>query len=1113
MLKKHYSIFIITAVLFTVFLTNFSSGNFITGWDNLQTELNNGINLKRAIFSVWEEYQGLGLLPGNAHAADLPRQIMTYFLSLLSPLNLVRQINIFSMLALGTFGAYFLIKKIILEQSLQNDFKKQFVTMLGAFFYLFNLSTIQTFYVPYEAFVSHFAALPWFLLFSLLFYKNPSRKNGLILTAVLFIGATANFIPTLFLVYIISLIILMTVLIFFNRNKKSLGSILKLFSITFIANAFWLLPFIYFTLTNAGVTLNAKINQMSTENVFLQNKVFGNIQDVMLLKGFWLNNVDPNSKGQFAYMMGAWRQFLSVPAVEIIGILVFLVILVGVVFSIRIKKPILLAFLLLLIFSFSMLSTNIPPFSWVDVVFRKIPLFEQAFRFPFTKFSILLSLMYSIFFAIGATNIVIRIKKANFYGLAIVFLILPIIIVSPVFSGNLFYNKEKVLIPKEYFQTFDYFKNQDPNTRIANLPQYTFWGWNYYNWGYGGSGFLWYGIKQPILDRAFDVWSRADENYYWELSNALYSQNPKTFEAVLNKYQINWLLVDKNIIDPSSPETLFYTGINSLIKQVPSIGKTASFGNIDIYKVSLKNNPKSFVFTAGHLKSANNYQWGNFDKAYLDLGNYTSPADNKQPNVNVYYPFRSLLSNKNQNNEEFKIVNETNSLAISNPLPEGKNMVLNIPSFTQNEEIIPASVITEINPDNSLTLSIFIQTPKVIIINGKISNTVYSQNIKKPILNIPANYPNTITVNINGIENFSLNYKDGPKNIGSGFLSLKQDNLIVASDNTGVLQTDTIKGNDITSSLDRDDKPIALSDIAKNSVLEVKIPKISDGYENFEANPSQVLVNQVKNCDNFNKGPFSASVINNEGGKMLQLTSQNSTACLSLYMPNLIHSLGYALFIKNTNIQGRGLHTWLLNEDEKFSSIDTYLNQRKNETATFIIPPQEKFGRAYSLHLENISIGNDKTINDVGNIFLFPIPYNFITAIKMSPKGIALAENTQSVENFTVSHPNETYYLIKGLKGSQALILSQSYDEGWKAYQISLSNGPLKFLQTTFPFIFASEIKNHVLVNNWENGWALDLNVDKNSEIAIVYWPQYLEFLGFLIIAVVTLFFIIRLNS
>ena len=62
---------------------------------------------------------------------------------------------------------------------------------------------------------------------------------------------------------------------------------------------------------------------------------------------------------------------------------------------------------------------------------------------------------------------------------------------------------------------FSFFSTQDDQGRIAILPSYTFWNWRYRNWGHIGSGFLWYGIEQPLLDRAFDPWSFYNEQFYY----------------------------------------------------------------------------------------------------------------------------------------------------------------------------------------------------------------------------------------------------------------------------------------------------------------------------------------------------------------------------------------------------------------------------------------------------------------------------------------------------------------------------------------------------------------------------------------------------------------------
>lgn len=1082
---------VILALNLLIFKQNYIHNTQLLGWDNLVPEFNFSANIQRSIFAVWQEYQGLGLLGGMGHASDLIHQLILLLLSFVLPLQMLRYVWVFLMLFLGACGTYLLTLKIVLTPSL-NRTKNQFLALLSAVFYIFNLATIQTFFVPFEAFIAHFAALPWLLLTSLLFYQKPSRKNAFILAAVLFLSAPAAYIPTLFVVYFISLSVLIGILILFNHRKENIMSGLKLLLVILLVNAFWLLPFSYFTLHNASVTINAKINQMSTETVFLQNKAFGNIQDVMLLKGFWFNNVDPNLKGKFALMLTPWRDNLAKLPVTILGFFLFAVIFLGFLLSIKRKNPLLLGFAVLFLLAFTMLAIAAFPFSWLDTVFRQIPLFSEAFRFPFTKFSVLLSLTYSVFFAIGAGSIIVRfkmtpiLKKFGFYFLALIFLLLPVIFTLPVLKGNLFYTKETITVPKQYLELFAYFKKQDQNTRIADLPQYTFWGWNYYTWGYGGSGFLWYGIKQPILDRAFDVWSGTNENYYWELSDALYSKNLPVFEAVLNKYQVNWLIVDKNVFNPTSSKALFIPEINSLIAKIPSIQKTASFGNIDVYKVSLKDNPKSFVFAAHNLNSVNAYQWGNLDKAYLDLGNYIS-----SDNPDSYYPFRSLFSNKNQADREFSIKNNADSLTVSAKLFGSHDLIFNIPSLAQTENIIPVSLVTE-KTGSGLTLSVLLQTPEISLVNGSESRVIYAQNFKQLLFVIPQNYPDAVNVNINGIKNFVVD-PIKPQNIGTSFLSLKQQNIITASDKTfKVLQTKTINPADIISAVDSNNKTIEIADIGANSLIEVTIPKIKDGYESFEQTPTKPMLSQVKNCDNFDKGPVSASLIDNG---MLELEAQNSTACISFYLPTLIHNQGYALFISNENKQGRGLHTWVLNENEKNAPIDTYLDEGKNTTSSFIIPPAEDFGRAYSLHFDNISIGNDKTVNDLGNISLYPIPYNFLSAIKINNATIV---SKPAEQNIDVAHPNEAYYEVKGSAGGETLILSQSFDQGWHAYSLTNEN----LLSKLFPFLGGQELKNHVLINNWENGWILDADSAKNNPIIIVYLPQYLEFAGFLAILI-----------
>jgi len=105
---------------------------------------------------------------------------------------------------------------------------------------------------------------------------------------------------------------------------------------------------------------------------------------------------------------------------------------------------------------------------------------------------------------------------------------------------------------------------------------------------------------------------------------------------------------------------------------------------------------------------------------------------------------------------------------------------------------------------------------------------------------------------------------------------------------------------------------------------------------------------------------------------------------------------------------------------------------------------------------------------------------------------------------------------------SATLYLSQSYHPGWKAYISETCNVKhitckiRNIFNLFFPFIFGKEIKEHVIVNNWANGFILSskaklLTSNTNKfNIIIVFLPQYLEFLGFLMMGVGILTIILK---
>ena len=97
-------------------------------------------------------------------------------------------------------------------------------------------------------------------------------------------------------------------------------------------------------------------------------------------------------------------------------------------------------------------------------------------------------------------------------------------------------------------------------------------------------------------------------------------------------------------------------------------------------------------------------------------------------------------------------------------------------------------------------------------------------------------------------------------------------------------------------------------------------------------------------------------------------------------------------------------------------------------------------------------------------------------------------------------------YEVKNVTGD-TIVLSQSFDNGWKAY--SFNNSSL--LHLAFPFFGGEKITDHVKINNWANGWNLQDSTRNNKVIVVVYAPQYLQYLGFFILIITFGVFLIPL--
>ena len=715
LLKQVKIISLFPALLFLICLVIISQayvpGTWLSGWDTLHPEFDFLLNIKRQIFGVFREEQGLGAVAAHSHMADLPRTLFLWLSSVVIPQNLLRFFYIALCLPIGVLGTYFFIKNIILE-NLEKRLKESFA-FLGALFYLFNLGTLQHFYVPFEMFTAAYAFIPWLFLTASNFLKLHTKKNLLYFSLVTLLAAPMAYAPLLWYAVFGSLFLY---LLFFIRQSKK--HVLVLISLTLLINSFWILPNLYFLLSgSAALVPEARINKIFSDEAFLYNQSYGSLNDALIYKNFLFDWTALSSNSNFDYLLAEWKNYLT-PLVSSIGYFVSAIALLGLFFIKKIKNksddftkaliaPIILSLIFLINSSF--------PFDYLFSYLRdNFSIFREAFRFPFTKFSLILMFGFSVFFALGNYFIYSLFSKVNrmrkFLNSLLITQVITlsaflIIYMFPFFNGELISSKMFVKIPQEYFQTFNYLNSQDENLRVSFLPVHSFWGWVYYDFGFQGAQFVTFGIKQPVMDRDWDRWNPANEQYYKEFSYAVYSQNPQLLKKVLDKYKLGFLIVDENIIAPDANEyqkNLYLDQTKLLLDNSDFLVLEKQFNKLSIYKYDQKVSDIEKVKQFNSLSAE--YKAGDIDFAYLNRGNYIQNTGSKDF---MNYPLLNNIDNQNYlDKNNFELDNQKVYLKLNE---ETKKLTINLRDYITAENSIPVDIYTRRELD-SLIISFKLAT-------------------------------------------------------------------------------------------------------------------------------------------------------------------------------------------------------------------------------------------------------------------------------------------------------------------------------------------------------------------------------------------------------------------
>lgn len=1135
---------IIVIVIFVCF-GNYSTGTFLTGWDTLHPEFNYGIYWTRIIFGAWQSHQGLGAAASQAHASEIPRIILLNLLDLFFHADFIRYLYAFLMLFIGPLGAYFYLKKTVLR-SVGETFSS-LGGLFGALFYLLNLVTLQQFNVPLEMFLTHYGFLPWSFLFLTEFYQSGKKTDLLKFVLVSFLLTSQAHTPTLFYVYFMSLVVYLVFLflpdLLSKRGKEEkdfhfqIRRGLVILVGTLAINFFWFLPSMYYGAVHSGEVPLAKITHLFSEEAFLVNKKYGNLRDTSILKNFLFDWGVFTGGNTYQDLLSPWILHLKKPLVPVVGYIFFAFVVIGLVVSLRRKNIFASPWTALFLTGIFFIFNVNPPFGFIFKFLQDIvPLFKELFRFPFTKFSIILMFSYAVFFGIFVSFFTQFLAKKISRLVGITFMLVVFsglfYFSLPTFKGFLINPAMRVSIPDRYFEMFGYFDSQSEYGRVADLPIHSFWGWVFHSWdflgtGYQGAGFLWFGIKQPLIDREFDRWNIANEQPYRELSTAIYSENPDSLIKALEKDKIRWLILDESVVAPGyDRKVLFYDGIRKLLGNTPGMALDRDFGEgLYVYKYS----PKTDYYRTERISSyhivGNSLFKEYSDPAYLEFGNYISgPQQNYQ-----FLGFNSV----DENIDNSLVFSDENKVYFKLPKNETDVSTDKIPVsvYLMGSE---ARKYLELRFENTAIGKFDINNVKSEKSLAKIDNEIFDLSQPKK-----DGFVGSLILTL-GKNPLVRIYEMGEKKEVENFFYSKLENcdpleggnystysFMVTSTGFEISARDTLSCvtlplTDVASSGSSNmilvtfesNIPITSNDFCMlNTVTGLCVDKFLEGgyfVADLTEDRSKYTLRFFADARNSNEEfkrsysniVFSDASLDQEGSIVISSDNLRMSGYLTFDKQDQFTvnpsnmkgnrrncTMGTQLEKSNFFDSGKGL---VFNSTES-SLCDSYnfplaehntgyvlevkavyidgvplrvclTNEYSKRCDLEVSLPANKLEGTYFYILPPMGNGAGYTVNISNYVFGNTLSKNELRYISLVPVAYNLIKDTKISEPPFVQKEN-------------LYVLNEAYDPGW------LVLCGIRFC--------AAE---HVKVNNWSNGWVFESNIPSN--IKVVFWPQLLEYLG-----------------
>ncbi len=1179
MFRKRYGVILLVLLLFIIGLLSLRWGKYLLSNDNYSPELNPKLSIERYLLSpAWRGYRVLGV-PSDSEQADIFRSIIFYILKPILADWLLGQLFYILCLVIGSLSTASLVYSILQKGKLRKYSQTGF--FISGVIYITTLWTMWLYYQNMAPYISNFGFFPLLLYSAYKYIQNSTKKRGflLLLSAILF--SSVSVISTLFILDFIAFLgFILSVPLFLEVDKRNINrKIIKALLIFLASQLFWILPFIYYTITNSQNVVDSYTNKTITASTI----------DLETEMQSWLNSARLYNRN--LYEMNGERPLFSMSAefqgydfYKLVGLLPAFFALLAVVFSIFKKKKTLCYFVLVAFVSWFVMKVINPPFGEVFIWMQEsIPLFKQVLRWPFSKvgqiyvWSITIVGTFGILFFVSFLSSFIKkrkVKKMFKFSVLLFIVLLPLLYSEYIFKGELFSDRAAVELPKEYYELKEYLEENNTTDRIFYAPPSNNNYFRQYKWGFWGSQFISYILPNPMMDMSSAVGSGAGEEAMLEISNIFRSYNREKFYSLLQKYDVKYVLLDESLdyngyvfeIEPegiaeilSGYEIIWSSDFLKLYKvPVKETLLTESFsGNklnenvfvretkqspaIDISSLPLSNKILVDNNIIGEYKYDGDTYYVQSNLRYNDLINYPTSFISKKNEIlatpsyphiegdNVELPLKTF----NKSNYDYYIVD--NNVFSSNQIDKGITIQKSFASvnemFGVKEDsfstinLIP-SVLKSQGSDcsgNEITNNTAVQSLQVSSgLNLKGSSLLPCVYSKIHALNIANNYVLKVDLNWEANENnypgyclysetekkclnkekfFDVSNSYGNDEFLIDTLVKGSDRLtlilyVVSTDNSlsaeAIFKKVELKYAPLTDLLNikKSTDTFTKSDflMVSGNMYTVKIPIIygSSSYVYQGGNINNVLWNLVK--DSSSNGYINISADN---GMKQVVEKQSVTQSVDLFKTK--RNEKYFVYWNGKNISNIPANLcFIYSLDDKcwyqnMFDIDSASSQI-NFFDSASIDGEAKFiygSGSNKLRSENI----------LKSLVIMKYP-DLWESIEYTGENGAQFQEVM----LKPTYPNNLSYYksnLKDLTSNTIVSISQSNSSGWLAF--GKEDGGYKLISN----------KNKVVINGWKQGW--DISDSRYSDIIVLYWPNVLSYIGYLLLIVLVFRYTIKI--